>query len=46
MVVGQPRKISENADLRAAVHERLRALSVVGAFRVDPNNPGVTIVRL
>jgi DNA mismatch repair protein MutS2 len=32
--------------VKAAVHERLRALSVVRAFRVDPKNPGVTIVRL
>jgi DNA mismatch repair protein MutS2 len=32
--------------LKAAVHGRLRELPAVAAFRVDPSNPGVTIVRL
>lgn len=32
--------------LKAAVHGRLRAVPVVRAFRVDPRNPGVTIVSL
>jgi DNA mismatch repair protein MutS2 len=32
--------------LKAAVHGRLRQLPSVRAFRVDPNNPGVTMVRL
>jgi DNA mismatch repair protein MutS2 len=32
--------------LQAAVHERLRQLGSVRAFRVDPANPGVTVVRL
>jgi dsDNA-specific endonuclease/ATPase MutS2 len=30
--------------LKHAVHQRLRALPVVRGFRVDPANPGVTIV--
>ena len=32
--------------LKAAVHGRLAELSSVRAFRVDPANPGVTIVTL
>ena len=32
--------------LRAAVHKRLREIPSVRAFRVDPHNPGVTIVQL
>ena len=32
--------------LKAAVQARLRQLPVVRAFRVDPANPGVTIVTL
>jgi DNA mismatch repair protein MutS2 len=32
--------------LKAAVHARLKALTVVRTFRVDPSNPGVTIVTL
>lgn len=32
--------------VKAAVHARLRALSVVRAFRVDERNAGVTIVTL
>jgi DNA mismatch repair protein MutS2 len=32
--------------LKDAVHRRLRELPPVRAFRVDPRNPGVTIVRL
>ena len=32
--------------LKAAVHQRLRALSSVRSFRLDPRNPGVTIVSL
>ena len=32
--------------LRQAVHRRLQLLSSVRGFRVDPGNPGVTIVRL
>jgi DNA mismatch repair protein MutS2 len=32
--------------LKAAVHGRLAELTSVRAFRVDPGNPGVTIVRL
>ena len=32
--------------LKAAVHGRLRQLSSVRAFRLDPTNPGVTMVRL
>ena len=32
--------------LKAAVHKRLRALPPVRSFRVDPRNPGVTIVSL
>jgi DNA mismatch repair protein MutS2 len=30
--------------IRDALHERLAALSVVAAFRLDPRNPGVTWV--
>lgn len=30
--------------IRAALHRRLRAISVVRAFRIDPRNEGVTIV--
>lgn len=32
--------------LKAAVHERLRAVTSVRAFRVDPANLGVTVIRL
>jgi DNA mismatch repair protein MutS2 len=32
--------------LKAAVHQRLGQLSSVRAFRLDPANPGVTIVTL
>ena len=32
--------------LKAAVHGRLRQLPSVRAFRLDPTNPGVTMVRL
>ena len=32
--------------LKAAVHGRLAELTSVRAFRVDPGNPGVTIVKL
>ena len=32
--------------LRGALHQRLRAISAVRALRLDPRNPGVTIVTL
>ena len=32
--------------IRDAVHRRLRELPPVRSFRVDPRNPGVTIVKL
>lgn len=32
--------------VKAAVHARLRRVSAVRGFRVDPSNAGVTIVRL
>ena len=32
--------------LKALVHERLKQISAVRAFRLDPRNPGVTIVTL
>jgi DNA mismatch repair protein MutS2 len=32
--------------LKAAVHARLRQLPALGGFRLDPRNPGVTIVKL
>jgi DNA mismatch repair protein MutS2 len=32
--------------LKAAVHARLAQLAAARAFRVDPANPGVTVVRL
>jgi len=32
--------------VKAVVHARLRQLPSVRAFRLDPNNPGVTVVRL
>lgn len=32
--------------LKAAVHARLRALPSVRSFRVDPANPGTTLVTL
>lgn len=32
--------------VKAAVHKRLRELPPVQAFRLDPRNPGVTIVAL
>ena len=32
--------------IKAAVHERLRQLTAVRAFRLDPENPGATIVTL
>jgi DNA mismatch repair protein MutS2 len=30
--------------IRGALHKRLRAISTVRSFRLDPRNPGVTIV--
>ena len=35
-----------SSRIRSALHRRLRALSVVRAFRQDPSNEGVTIVDL
>jgi DNA mismatch repair protein MutS2 len=32
--------------IKDAVHARLRALPPVTSFRLDPRNPGITIVRL
>ena len=32
--------------LKAAVHARLRQVASIRGFRVDPRNPGVTIVQL
>jgi DNA mismatch repair protein MutS2 len=32
--------------IRAALHRRLRAIPSIRAFRLDPRNPGVTIVSL
>ena len=32
--------------LKAAVHGRLKTMPSVRAFRLDPRNPGVTIVQL
>jgi DNA mismatch repair protein MutS2 len=32
--------------LRGALHQRLRAITTVRGFRLDPRNPGVTIVSL
>jgi DNA mismatch repair protein MutS2 len=32
--------------LKAAVHARLRQLPSIRGFRMDPRNPGVTIVQL
>jgi DNA mismatch repair protein MutS2 len=32
--------------LKAAVHARLRGLTAIRGFRLDPSNPGVTIVSL
>ena len=32
--------------IRAALHERLRGIRAVRTFRLDPRNPGVTIVEL
>jgi dsDNA-specific endonuclease/ATPase MutS2 len=32
--------------LKAAVHARLKRLASVRSYRVDPANPGVTIVTL
>ena len=32
--------------IRAALHRRLRDIPTVRAFRLDPRNPGVTIVSL
>jgi DNA mismatch repair protein MutS2 len=32
--------------LKAAVHARLKLMSSIRGFRLDPHNPGVTIVRL
>jgi len=32
--------------IRTALHRRLRAIPTVRAFRIDPRNPGVTIVSL
>ncbi len=31
--------------IKSAVHKRLNELPVVRAFRLDPSNPGVTIVE-
>lgn len=30
--------------LKSAVHARLRVISTIRAFRLDPGNPGVTVV--
>lgn len=30
--------------IRGALHQRLRAIPTVQGFRLDPRNPGVTIV--
>ncbi len=32
--------------IRGALHQRLRAITTVHGFRLDPRNPGVTIVTL
>ena len=32
--------------IREALHRRLRELGIVRGFRVDPKNPGVTVVTL
>jgi DNA mismatch repair protein MutS2 len=32
--------------IRAAVHARLASIASIRGFRVDPRNPGVTVVRL
>jgi DNA mismatch repair protein MutS2 len=32
--------------IRGALHQRLRAIPTVQGFRLDPHNPGVTIVTL
>ena len=32
--------------IRGALHQRLRAIPTVQSFRLDPRNPGVTIVVL
>ncbi|MEP7119205.1 MAG: Smr/MutS family protein, partial [Acidobacteriota bacterium] len=32
--------------LRGVLHQRLRAISAVRGLRLDPRNPGVTIVSL
>lgn len=32
--------------VRAAVHARLKAVTAVRSFRLDPSNPGVTLVTL
>jgi DNA mismatch repair protein MutS2 len=32
--------------IRTALHQRLRAIPAVRAFRLDPRNPGITIVSL
>ena len=32
--------------LRAALHARLRVITAVQGFRLDPRNPGVTIASL
>ena len=46
--VGEMRVVHgrSGGKLRAAVHRRLRELPFVRAYRVDPRNPGVTIVVL
>jgi len=46
--IGQLRLIHGRSGgrLRAAVHTRLRELTVVRSFRLDPHNAGVTIVEL
>jgi dsDNA-specific endonuclease/ATPase MutS2 len=32
--------------IRGALHQRLREIATVRGFRLDPHNPGVTIVKL
>jgi dsDNA-specific endonuclease/ATPase MutS2 len=32
--------------IRGALHQRLREIAAVRGFRLDPHNPGVTIVKL
>ena len=35
-----------SGKIKAAIHAQLRGMAPVRAFRVDPRNPGVTIVEL